>query len=167
LLNPSSIEAYLHNGRVILFWLANNVRGTVIFDLSGQGAVLSVSNLNTTTAVTAGFYDPKTDILYLAQGQNIVRYDQGSSLTYLWKSKAFRLVQPMNLAFGQVVADAYPVTLRIYGGGALRHTQTVADANPFRLPSGYRSRVYEFEVEGTVNIAQVFLASSMAELKMV
>ncbi|MFN6304337.1 MAG: hypothetical protein ACK42H_19295 [Planctomycetota bacterium] len=167
LLNPSTVEAYLHNGRIILFWSDNNTRGAVVFDLSGQGAVLTVSNINTTTAVTAGFYDPKTDILYLAQGQNIVRYDQGSSLTYLWKSKAFRLVQPMNLAFGQVVADSYPVTLRIYGGGALRHTQTVADSNPFRLPSGYRSRVYEFEVEGAVNVAQVFLASSMAELKAV
>lgn len=166
-LNPSSIDAYLHNGRVIMFWTFNNTRGTVIFDLSGQGALLTVSNLNAATAVTAGYYDPKTDILYLAQGQNIVRYDQGSSLTYVWKSKAFRMVQPLNLSFGQVLADSYPVTLRIYGGGVLRHTQTVADANPFRLPSGYRARLYEFEVEGTSVVNEVLLSSSMMELKSV
>lgn len=166
-LNPSSIEAYLHNGRIILFWSANNTRGTVIFDLSGQGATLTTSDFNATTAVTAGYYDPKTDILYLAQGQNIVRYDSGSSLTYLWKSKAFRMTQPLNLSFGQVYADYYPVTLRIYGGGVLRHTQTVTDVNPFRLPSGYRSRLYEFEVEGTTTVAEVLLASSMIELKSV
>lgn len=165
-LNPSTLEAYQHNGRIILFWSANNTRGTVILDLSGQGALLTTSNLNTTTAVTAGYYDPKVDILYLAQGQNIVRYDQGSSQTYLWKSKSFRMAQPLNLAFGQVWAESYPVTLRIYSGGAtLRHTQTVTDANPFRLPSGYRTRSYEFEVEGTAIVTEVLMASSMFELK--
>jgi hypothetical protein len=164
-LDPSSIHAYIHNGRIILFWSANNTRGTVIFDLSGQGAALTISDFNATTAVTAGYYDAKSDILYLAQGQNIVRYDQGSSLTYLWRSKVFPMVYQQNLSFGQVLADGYPVTFRLYAGGALRHTQTVQDNQPFRLPSGYRTRFHEFEVEGTATIIEVLLASSSAELK--
>ena len=115
--------------------------------------------------MTAGYYDAKSDILYLAQGQNIVRYDQGSSLTYLWRSKVFPMVYQQNLSFGQVLADGYPVTFRLYAGGALRHTQTVQDNQPFRLPSGYRTRFHEFEVEGTATIIEVLLASSSAELK--
>jgi hypothetical protein len=58
--NPSSIEAYTYNGRIHCFY-NNGTRGVLVFDFMGQGAVLTTNDVNTTTAVTAGFYDATTD----------------------------------------------------------------------------------------------------------
>ena len=46
----------------------------------------------------------------------------------------------------------------------LRHTQTVADRNPFRLPGGFRAFDYQLELEGTRPVQAVALATSMQEL---
>ena len=162
---PSSIDAYQYNGRIHCLYNTGSVRGTLVFDFTGQGAVLTTNNVNTTTAVTAGFYDASTDKLYLAQGTNIVRFDQGSATAYTWKSKVFRLSAPENLGFGQVVAESYPVTFKLYCEGVLKMTKTVNNNNQFRLPSGFRAYDWEFQLEGTTEVAEVVLASSTTELK--
>lgn len=164
-LAPSSMECFLYNGKVLVFYNTGSVRGMLQFDLSGQGAILTTSNLNTASAVTAGYYDPRTDILYLAQGANIVRHDQGGAMTYIWRSKVFRIPWPENLSFGQLRANAYPVTLRVYADGALKRTQVVTSSNQFRLPSGFRALDWEFEVEGTSEVTEILLTSSSAELR--
>jgi hypothetical protein len=60
---------------------------------------------------------------------------------------------------------AYPVTFKAYAGGTLRHTQTVTNANAFRLPSGFREVDWAVEITGTSDVSQVSMATSMAELK--
>lgn len=165
-LKPSSMECYLYNGRVVIFYQdASNVRGTLLMDLGGQGALLTTANTNTTVAVNAGYYDAGTDTLYLAQGGNIVRFDAGSNLTYTWKSKLFRLEYPSNFSFGQVRASAYPVTMKVYADGQLRLTKVVQGANQFRLPSGFRAYDWEIQVEGTGVVTEFGIAQSSAELK--
>lgn len=163
---PSSMESYLYNGRVVILYQdASNARGALLMDLGGQGALLTTANINAATAITAAYYDAGTDTLYLAQGGNIVRFDAGSNLTYTWKSKVFRLEYPSNFSFGQVRATAYPVTLKVYADGALKLTKTVANANQFRLPSGFRAYDWELQVEGTSIVQEVALAQSTVELK--
>ena len=162
---PSSIQSYMYNGRVHCLYNTGSVRGTLVFDFSGQGAVMTTNDVNTTTAVTAGFYDASTDKLYLAQGTNIVRFDQGSATAYTWKSKVFRLSAPENLGFAQVVAESYPVTFKLYCEGALKLTKTVNNNNQFRLPSGFRAYDWEFQLEGTAEVAEVVIASSTTEMK--
>lgn len=162
---PSSIETYVYNGRIHCLYNTGTVRGTLVFDFTGQGASMTTSNVNTTTAVTAGFYDASSDKLYFAQGTNIVRFDQGSATAYTWKSKVFRMSAPENLGFGQVVAESYPVTFKMYCDGALKLTKTVNSNAQFRLPSGFRAYDWEFQLEGTAEVAEVVLASSTAELK--
>ena len=165
---PSSMECYLYNRRIHVFYTAaGNVRGCLVFDLSGQGAVLTTTDLPAATAVTAGFYNAKSDLLYLAQGGYIVRFDQGSALPATWRSKVFRLAHPQNIRVGQVRAASYPVTLKIYADGALKHTQTVDNSNHFVLPSGFRGLDWEFQVEASVEISEVNLATSIGELKSV
>lgn len=162
---PSSIDTYVYNGRIHCLYNTGSVRGTLVFDFTGQGATMTTNNVNTTTAVTAGFYDASTDKLYLAQGTNIVRFDQGSATAYTWKSKVFRMSAPENLGFGQVVAESYPVTFKLYCEGALKMTKTVNNNNQFRLPSGFRAYDWEIQLEGTAEVAEVVLASSTAEMK--
>jgi len=164
--NPSSIEAYTYNGRIHCFY-NNGTRGVLVFDFMGQGAVLTTNDVNTTTAVTAGFYDATTDKLYLAQGGNIVRFDQGSNQTYTWKSKQFRMEYPHNFGFGQVTAYQYPVTFKLYADGVLKMTKTVQNNNQFRLPSGFRAYEWAFQLEGTSEVIEAAIADSTAELKQV
>jgi hypothetical protein len=163
--NPSSIRAYVHDNRYHMFYTVGGVRGMVVFDFSGQGAPMQMCDVNAATAVTAAYADPRTDTLYLAQGTNIVRFDAGSPLTYTWRSKTFRTPHPTNFGAAMVIAGAYPVTLKVYAGGTLRHTQTVANANAFRLPSGFREFDWAVEITGTSEVSQVSMATSMAELK--
>lgn len=162
---PSSMECYVYNGRIHAIYNTGSARGTLVLDFSGQGAVLTTNNFNATTATTAGFYDASTDKLYFAQGTNIVRFDQGSAQTYTWKSKQFRLARPENLGFGQVTAEAYPVTFKLYCDGALKMTKTVQNNNQFRLPSGFRAYNWEIQLEGTAEVTGVAIASSTEELK--
>lgn len=165
-LNPDSMKCFIYNGRVIVFYTTSGgSRGTLLMDVSGQGALLTTTNINALTAVHSGFYDPKTDILYLALGTNIVRFDSGSNLTMLWRSKDFRLPFPESLTTAQVRAEAYPVEFRLYADGVLRHAKTVNSGEQFRLPSGFRGLDWEFEIEGSNEVSEVLISSSSVELR--
>lgn len=56
------------------------------------------------------------------------------------------------------------VTFNLYADGVLKHTQTVIDGEPFRLPGGYLSNLYEVEIVTTVPISRVSVAESIFEL---
>jgi hypothetical protein len=164
---PASMELYLYERRVHCFYNTGTTRGCLIFDTTGQGAPMTTTDIPVSSAVTAGFFDAKTDTLYLVQGGSIVRFDRGSALTATWKSKLFRLPFQASMSIGQVQASAYPVTLKIYADGILRHTQTVANSEMFRLPAGFRALDWEFQIEATNEVAEVIIASSVSELKSV
>lgn len=164
--NPSSIKAFTHENRYyMLYTTSGGTRGMLIFDFSGQGSPMSGCNINAATAITAGYTDPRTDTLYLAQGTNIVRFNTGTALTYTWRSKTFRMPAPTNFSAGMVLAGAYPVTMRVYADGTLRHTQSVANPNAFRLPGGFWAYDWAVELNGNVDVTQVSIANSVAELK--
>lgn len=114
---------------------------------------------------TCGFNDPATGTLYLCDGTNITKWDAGATnLTMTWKSKLFTLPLPHNMGAAQVIADAYPVTCKVYADGVLKHTQTVASSEPFRLPSGFKATKWQLALSGTNTITAAMLASTMAEL---
>ena len=165
-MNPASFKAYAHDGRYHAFFQrADGSRGTWIFDYSGQGARLTESDINSTAPVTAGYTDHRSDTLYVARAGNIERFNAGSSLTYRWRSKVFRLGSPGNFGFAAVNAQSYPVTMRVYADGVLRHTQTVTNDMAFRLPGGFLSRDWQVELEGTNPIQRARLATSIMELQ--
>lgn len=164
--NPSSIVAAIYEGRYIAtYQKVSGVRGMLIFDFSGQGALMSECDLNEATAVTAMHTDARTDTLYLAQGANIVRFDRGSAMSATWRSKIFRMPYPLNMGFGQVVSDAYPMTMKVYADGQLKATKTVPDNNLFRLPSGFRATDWQIELIGASKITQAMITTSTAEAK--
>lgn len=164
---PSSMECHVYNRRIHCFYNTGSVRGTLIFDMTGQGAAMTTSNIAANAAVNAAYFDPRSDTLYLAQSGNIVRMDKGSALTATWRSKLYRLPSQQNLGVGQVRAAAYPVTLRIYGDGVLKHTQTVTSDDHFTLPGGFRALDWEFEIDTTSEVSEVVLATSASELRAV
>lgn len=158
---PSSIHGYYHEGRYHAFYNNGTAQKGFIFDPSqGTGALTFVD-----TYATAGFTDTVQDALYLKVGTTIVKWGaDNDKLSYTWRSAIFEMPAPENKACAQVVAKSYPATFKLYADGVLKHTQTVANADPFWLPSGYRARYYEVELSGTAEVLSVHVADAMEEL---
>ena len=154
--SPSTISAYLYDGQYVGFY--NGTAGFVFNPTTGDFTTLDFY-------ATAGYSNPATGDLYLVVGGNIVKFDGSSAKTYTWKSKPFRASKPTNFAAMQVDADSYPVTAKVYADGVLKHTETVADGYPFRLPSGFVADEWEVELTGSAIVNTVVLASTMKELQ--
>jgi hypothetical protein len=164
--NPSSMQAAVHDNRYhVMYTTAGGVRGTLIFDFSGQGALLTNSDINEASAVTALYADFRTDTLYMAQGSSIVRYNAGTPLTYVWRSKTFRAPYAMNFSRSQLISTAYPTTLKVYADGVLKFTKSVANAGTFFLPSGYRAVDWQFEISGTGEVTQLIVGTAADEFR--
>lgn len=63
-----------------------------------------------------------------------------------------------------VTGVTYDITFRLYADGVLKHTQTVADDEPFRLPGGYLSNIYSVEIESQMPVTRVSVAENVFEL---
>lgn len=163
-LNPSSISAYHYDGRYIGFYNTGTVQGGFQFDPSDSNQPFSLFD----AYALAGYNDLIRDALYLNVSGTVQKWDAGSTpYTYTWRSRIFELPHPMNFGWGQVSAAAYPVTLKVYADGVLKHTQTVASAAPFRLPSGFTADDWELEISGTAKVTAIYLAQGIDELKAV
>jgi len=113
----------------------------------------------------AVYFDDLQDALYVLQGTSVKKWDAGAALNVTFKSKQFLLPKPMvGFACAQVLADAYPVTCKLYADGVLKHTQTVANSNPFRLPGGYHAQDAQVEIVSAYPVQSVALAHSMQEI---
>ena len=113
-------------------------------------------------------FDEFSDQLYVLSGASVTKWDAGTApMVCRFRSKVFRAPMPMNFACAEVNADAFPVTLRIWADGALRHTQVVRSGGAFWLPAGFLASQWQFEIEGTTAVQSVAVATSIAELAQV
>lgn len=155
-LNPSTIHGYVIDNSYVGFY--NGTAGFV-FNLA-DGSFVPLD-----WYAQAGYYDPIRDALFLVTGTNtLVKFDSGANLAMNWKSKVFYSPKPINLGCARVEAASYPVTLKVYGDGVLKHTQTVASKEVFRLPSGYLANLWEFEVSGSVEVYSAGFAEAVEEM---
>lgn len=161
LLKPETIQAGLYEGRYIATYSpSNGVRKGFIWDPANPGGLFFID-----FGWDALYFDDLQDALYLLDGVNIKKWDTGAALTTTFKSKLFRAPRPTPaFACAEVQADGYPVTLKLYCDGALKHTQTVASRNPFRLPSGFRASDHQVEIATAYPVQSVALAHAMQEL---
>ena len=153
-LNPATIHGYRYDGMYLGFYDGGSFSftpgvGFEFFD----------------TTADAGYYDVSDDILYLIQGTDIVQWEQGSDLTYTWRSRIHEVPPGATFTCAKVIAQSYPVTLNVYADGALIHTESVQSKNLFRLPPGFNdARELELEVQGTSTVSSLQMASSPGEL---
>lgn len=85
---------------------------------------------------------------------NTARYGTGSTINF-----------PTNrYAQLPITGTTYDVTFRLYADNVLKHTQIVADNEPFRLPGGYLSNIYSVEIESAIPITRVSVAENIFEL---
>jgi len=139
------------------------------------------------TGYEAMHFDELQDQLYVLSGTNVQRWDAGTFLSARARSKEFRAPRPLNFAWAEVVADAYPVTVRFDCVNmpadevtkliaaiplltaptttSVRYTATVTKRTPFPLPSGFMGDDFQIEVETSGAVQLVAMASSIEELK--
>lgn len=164
--NPASMIGALHDNRYHAFYTkTDGTRGELIFDFSGQGAIMTESSVSADLPVTAAYADARSDTLYIAKGANILRFNNGAPMTAVWRSRVFRTAYPVNMSVAAVDAESYPVTLRVYAEDQLRFTKTVNSSASFTLPSGFRASNWQFEIESQSEVTRLRVATSMSELK--
>ena len=111
------------------------------------------------------FQDTVSGNLYIADSSFAIRkWDAGSALTVTHKTGEVRHPYETNAGWGMVIAESYPVTFKVWGDGVLRHTQTVADEQPFPLPDQYLARDFQVEVSGVGPIQGAVLAEDVSDL---
>jgi hypothetical protein len=172
-LNPASMHAYTWNGRYVCFF-DNGVKQGFIFDPKAELQPLSFLSL----WAEAGYTDPVRDALFLVlPNKQIVKFEGQTTLyTYRWRSRQYEIEPGINYSWGKIAAKSYPVTIRVYssddvktsptfGQMLLRHTRTVTDHAEFSMPSGFRSRRWEIELEGNVTVTRVMIANDTREFR--
>jgi len=158
---PSSLHAYALGNRYFGFYTDGGTsRGFIFNPRDPRSGFIYVD-----TYATAGYVDPLRKNLYLQVGDDIKKWDSTSTKSYTWKSKVFTMPKPINPAVAQVIATSYPVTLKLYADGTLKHTATVASGEPFSLPTGYKARDFEVQLEGTASVRGVAVAETIQELR--
>lgn len=158
-LKPESIHAYHYDGMYIGFYDTGSVAAGFCFNPADKS--LTPLDLH----ATAGFYDHETGELFLCINEELVQWQPlaGEYIPYVWRSKLFT-TEPVNFSAAKVIADNYPLTLRLYANGTLRRTKTVVDDRPFRLPGGYRAENWAVELTGTAAVYGLVIAEGMGEI---
>ncbi len=113
----------------------------------------------------AVYVDDLQDAMFILVGTSVQRWDAGAALSARFRSKVFDHLAPVpGFTCAKVVADTYPVTLRLFGDAGEVASVSVASTAPVRLPCSYRSYTTQLEVETTGAVQGVAVAHSMEAL---
>lgn len=156
---PSSIIGKMYEGLYFGSYDDGSGRKGFLIDPSNPQGIYFLD-----TGYSTMHFDELKDQLYVLDGTSVKKWDAGTAMTYKTVSKVFRAPKPLNFAAAEVVADAYPVTFKLYADGVLKHTQSVASRDPFRLPSGFMALDWQMELEGTAAVQGCALGTSITEL---
>ena len=156
-LNPSDLVGLKYENQYVGFFNTSSGNGGFILD-----TIAKTWNFHNMYA-TGGYNDLKNDSLYVIVGNKLHKWDSGTALSYIWKSKKFTMPEPKSFACYRVEAEAYPVTFKFYKDGTLAHTESVTDGRLKRLPSGLAT-TFEFQLEGNVEVYNVQIAQTPMEV---
>jgi len=183
---PATMTGFLWEGRYVGFYDTGSGYGGFIFD-PREGVDGALVDLDASALIRGGFTDPDDSQLYLIIANKIEKF-QGSStaVTYNWKSKEYVPPRPTSMGFLKVDAEAYPVTLKVYGDGSVIYHATistsgnayaVAGTTPsfgsvgipeplVRLPASVHTS-FAIEVESAKTVNEVCIGESIDELRQI
>jgi hypothetical protein len=181
---PSTIRGFLWEGRYVGFYETGSGYGGFIFD--PRGGANSLVTLTTSEEIQGGFTDPDDNQLYLIIDNDIKKFqgDTSSNETLVFKTKEFVVPKPTSMGFLKVEAEAYPVTVKVYGDGTLYYNATIGASGAsytvtgttpsfaqttipepiVRLPAKLH-KTYAIEVESSNTINEICIGESMDELR--
>lgn len=164
-LDPTTVRATFYSD----MYVASHSTGGFTFSRDEKMGGAFVTLDQTFNAV---WYDAIFNKLYFTTGASgdVYQWDNLSqpAQTLQWKSKTFKTKDMINLGAGRVIADygsTGQITFNLYVNKSLIFTKQLTSTGTFRLPSGYRSDTFEFEVYGNVRVREVHLAETPIGLK--
>lgn len=162
---PSSIVASRYLGFYIGFYNDGSTLKGFAVDPNNPDGIYWLS-----AGYNAVHRDPLQDNLYVLNGTNIQLWNVTAAgfMTASFRSKRMRQPAPINIGAVEVIADAYPVTIKLYASGVLWHTQTVTNDTPIRPPPGNEASDWAVEVFTSAGrLAFVRMAASIDDLKII
>lgn len=176
---PSEIKAFSVGGLYTGFIDEADRRGFSFYPTNPSSR--GVSKVLITPQVLNAGTDPWSGKPYIiASDNNLYEWDKPGEapLTYVWRSKPFSYPRPTNfsvmqLFFDDTLASALTVrmwvTLRGNDGAVVRqkvYDQPVTrSGRELKLPSGFKSDLWEVEFEGVAELQEFLMASSVEELR--
>lgn len=160
---PESMLGTQLDSRYFCFYDNGTEQGCLVFDFTGPTTFTKISMY-----ATAAFNDLRKDAVFLVIDGKVVKFDQGASnMTMTWKSKRFRTAQPMNFGAAKLGADSYPVTLNVYtdAQSTPKYTVSVLNERDFKLPAGFKSDKWEFEIVHNDKVAYLIVASTTKDIR--
>jgi len=164
---PDSISGYMWEGMYVGFYDTGSKQAGFIFDPS------TLNFVDLDFYATAGYRDPKTGILYLQVGVNIVSFATSSTARTMDNKSRREIFKLTMFTAIKVLATAYPVTIDVIypdlvdstGAAAPQTiTVTVTSSAPQRLPvANSMIDAAEVRVYGTKGASVVYLASDIME----
>lgn len=181
-MNPSSIVAACYEGAYFAFYAVGGVKkGFMIDALQPTGIYFFDQGYD------AVFLDESQDALFVLDGSAIRKWDAGAAVMRASaRSKVF--LSPLtNYAAARVEADDYPVEVHFdalnldpavvtqlaaerpmvfsaIDTTTLRFTHSATSREPFRLPGDFNARAWQLQVNTSLPVQGVTMASTMSEL---
>lgn len=127
---------------------------------------------------SAAYHDTYTGALFVLDGGSIKKWDAGAALmTAKFVSKVFT-TPSTNLGYLRVMANAWPVTVRLFSDDPQaeedpdadevimieRAVVVVTDEDVVSLPDGYEARNWQVQVESTKPVLAVLVGESPEEI---
>lgn len=160
--NPSTIEAYVQEGRYLGFY-GTGLDKAFIFDVKTG----DLRHFDATAY--CGFNSLINDALYIAEGGSLSKWESSSDkYTYTWRSKRYETVNG-SISCGLVKCDDITkVGLTIFADGVAVLEFDIGDvpSTAFRLPD-IRANNWEVELTGTADVYSIVLAESMTQIRQV
>jgi len=157
LFSPETMVGAYHDEQI---WFFNGAGNALIYNLDDQR-----SHVSTVEETAAGAYtDLEDDTLYVIQGTEIRSLNTGSAKEAMWQSKEFTEKVPLDWGCGRIIADGYPMTLKIYRDSVLVSTSEVADDEIFWLKPLESGKKWSIEVSGFFGVQEIAVSTSKSEL---
>ena len=182
---PTVLKGFRWEGKYVGLYTSGSNYGGFIFDPRGGKNTLALLTQTSSTDAAGGFTDPDDNELYLIIDNTIKKFQGGTTYqTFTWKSKEFVPPKPTSMGFLKVDAEAWPVTVKVYGDGTLYYHATISTSGSayavtgstpsfsatdipepvVRLPATV-ARTFEIQIEAAKVVNEVCIAESIDEIR--
>jgi hypothetical protein len=162
-MHPETMVSATYLGLLFVFYDdASGARKGMVIDPGNPTGAYFLSK-----GYQAAYTDPLTGSMFMLDSDGgIKKWDAGAAfMTATFRSKETR-TPSVNLGFARVIADAYPVTLRLLAHGITMDTTTIVDDTVHSLAGGYEANAWQIEVESAsdAGVVSAHVAQADSEL---
>jgi hypothetical protein len=163
-IKPASVIGCMYEGLYFGSYdpLGNGVREGFFINPADQNTGIYFMR----TGYPAMAFDQLMDHMFVVIGSNVCSWDTDAAFfTAEFQSGTTRLPKPTtSFAVAEVVADGYPVKLKLFCDGVMRCDEWVQSSEPFRMRAGYIAQEFICVLSSDKPVQAVAFAHSIEEI---